>query len=95
MYYVTSSDLKTADAAILARGGLIHGLTLIPAAADCSVVIYDNASTNSGKVLAKLSGLANTAANNITFNHPVCANLGLYADVTGAAAGYIVYYSIA
>jgi len=92
---VTSSGLKSADAAISAIGAYLHGVYLISDATNaCNVVIYDNASTNSGTVLAKLSIPASTTAPQfITFNNPVSANAGIYADVTGTGANYIVYYS--
>lgn len=88
----TSSDLLTADAAVYAHPCLLHTVTLIPAAADSTVVIYDNATAASGKVLAKIFVLATTASQTIHFTIPVRANNGLFADVTGVAAGYIVHF---
>lgn len=92
---VTSSDLKNADAVISAVGGYLHGILLISDATNtASITIYDNAATNSGLVLAKLSIPATTTAPQvIIFNNPVSANKGIYADVTGTGANYIVYYS--
>jgi hypothetical protein len=95
MYYITSSGLRTADAAILARGGLVHAVTIIPAAAASSVAIYDNASAGSGTVLAQVNAVANGESVTVEFSNPIAANLGIYADVTGASASYIVHYSIA
>lgn len=94
-FMVTSSDLKSADAAISAIGGYLHGVYLISDASNaCSVIIYDNKSAASGTVLAKLSIPASTTAPQfITFNNPVSANNGIYADVSGTGANYIVYYS--
>lgn len=92
---VTSSDLKSADAVISAIGGYLHGILLISDATNVAVVtIYDNASAASGVVLAKLSIPATTTAPQvITFNNPISANKGIYADVSGTGAAYIVYYS--
>lgn len=93
---VTSSGLKSADAAISAVGGYVHGVYLISDATNaCNVIIYDSPVANSGAlVLAKLSIPATTTAPQfITFNNPVSANTGIYADVTGTGANYIVYYS--
>jgi hypothetical protein len=92
---VTSSDIKSADAVISAIGGYLHGVWLISDATNvASVIIYDNATTNSGVVLAKLSIPASTTAPQfITFDNPVSANKGIYADVTGTGANYIVYFS--
>lgn len=95
-YNITSSGLQTADAVILATGGFVHAVTLIPAAADCSVVIYDNASSASGTVVAKVTLFTALAqgSTTITFQKPVCANAGIYADVAGTGANYIVHYSV-
>lgn len=92
---VTSSDIKSADAAISALGGYLHGVWLISDASNAaSIIIYDNASAASGIVLAKLSIPASTTAPQyITFNQPITANKGIFADVTGTGANYIVYYS--
>lgn len=92
---VTSSGLKSADAAISAVGAYIHAVELIPDGTNaCSLILYDNASTNSGLILAKLVLAASqTAPQVITFNNPVSANAGIYADVSGTGANYIVYYS--
>lgn len=92
---VTSSDLKSADAAISAIGGYLHGVYLISDATNvAAITIYDNASAASGVVLAKLSIPATTTAPQfIIFNHPISANKGIFADVSGTGANYIVYYS--
>lgn len=92
---VTSSDLKSADAVISAIGAHLHGILLIPDGTNaCSIVVYDNASTNSGLVLAKLALPASTTSPYFfSLNNPVCGNKGLYADVSGTGANYIVYYS--
>lgn len=94
-YMVTSSGLKSSDTAVSTVGGYLHGVYLISDASNaCSIVVYDNASAASGLVLAKLSIAASTTAPQyITFNNPVSANSGIYADVSGTGANFIVYYS--
>lgn len=90
----TSSGLQTADAAICAIPAALTALTLISDGTNtCSVIIYDNATTASGTVLAKalLVGAAEGTAH-LHFDAPVQASHGLYADVTGTGAGYIVYF---
>jgi hypothetical protein len=76
-------------------GAKLHGVYVISDASNvASVVIYDNPSAASGTVLAKLSIPASTTAPQfITFNHPITASTGLYADVSGTGANYIVYFS--
>lgn len=92
---VTSSDLKSADAAISAIGAYLHGVMLISDGTNtASITIYDNATAASGLVLAKISIAATTAAPTyVTFNNPVSANKGIFADVSGTGANYIVYFS--
>lgn len=92
-FSVTSSGLITADGAVYALPCKLWGLSLSPAAAASSIVVYDNASAASGTVLAKLSVAANTQTVNITFNQGVQAQFGLYVDISGASADAVVYYS--
>lgn len=93
---VTSSDRRTADAAITAIGGYLHGVMLENDGTNASsVIIYDNATAASGVILAKVLLPASSTVLNyyVTFNHPITANKGIFADVTGTGAAYIVYYS--
>lgn len=94
MYPCTSSGLKTADAAIVARPCILHSVTLIAAAANSSVVLYDHASAASGTVVAKIDILI---AQEKTF-HLADLNIecskGIYMDITGASAEAIINYSL-
>lgn len=87
-----SSDLKSASAVILARPGKLCSITLIQAAAASTLIIYDNATTNSGRVLAQINTTINTDAKNHSFVVPVVAMNGLYAALTGSGAAYVVTY---
>lgn len=91
----TSSGLKVADAAILAMPGRLMKLSLLGDGTNAtSVVLYDNASAASGTVLAKLqldAGLVYQDAN--LPEEGVVALNGIYADVTGTGAEYIVYFT--
>lgn len=87
-----SSDLLTADAVIAARPCYITGVNIIPAAAASTIVIYDNASAASGTVVAKVTAVANGESVLHQFDSPIECLKGAYADVTGASAGFIVYY---
>lgn len=95
MERITSSGLKTDDAAIAAQGAYVHAVTIIPAAAASAVILYDNTAAASGTVLAKAQAVANGESVHIHFDCPVAANTGIYADVSGTDAAYIVYYSLA
>jgi hypothetical protein len=92
----TSSGRKTADAAICARPALLKSIILEGDGTNaCNVIIYDNASAASGNVLAKLLIQA-SGPQVVSFDSAggIEANNGLYADVTGTGAAYIVHYSI-
>lgn len=90
----TSSGLKSADAEILVGPGKLRGVQLLGDGTNAaSVIIYDNKSAASGTVLAKISldaGL--TEASPLIPDAGIWAQNGLYADVTGTGAEYIVYF---
>lgn len=87
-----SSGLKTSDAAIASGKNRINAVTLITDGTNtASVVVYDEASAT-GTVLAKVTAAGAQNTVHITFENPVKCEIGLYADVTGTGAGYIVYY---
>jgi hypothetical protein len=91
-----TSGLKSADAAIMARPGKLRGLQVLADGTNAAtVVLYDNASAASGTVLAKVvvDATLTTDAASIPEDGIVCAN-GIYADVTGTGAEYIVYYEL-
>ena len=88
-----SSGLKNADAAISAGRNRINAITLLGDGTNAaSLIVYDNASEASGTVLAKVTQLATARLTHIIFENPVFAENGIYADVTGTGAEYIVYY---
>ena len=87
-----SSGLNTADAAIAVGRNRINAVTLIGGSTASSVILYDNASAASGTVLAKLTQATNLGMTHVLFENPVFAENGIYADVDGTGAEYIVYY---
>lgn len=88
-----SSGLKTADAVIATGRNRINAVTLITDGTNAAnVIVYDNASAASGVVLAKVSASGAQNTMHVIFENPVVAEDGVYADVTGTGAGYIVYY---
>lgn len=88
-----SSGLKSASAAIVARPCLLHGITLLQASAACTIIVYDNATTNAGTAVEQINNNTNTSTERSRFNNPVVCNNGIYAAVTGAGANYIIHYS--
>jgi len=88
-----SSGLKTADTAICPFRSRVNAITLIADGTNAaSVVLYDNVSAASGIELGKVTALAGQGTVHIIFENPVFAENGIYADVTGTNASYIVYY---
>lgn len=88
-----SSGLNTTDAAIAAGRNRINAITLITDGTNAaSVVVYDNASAATGTVLGKVTAAGAQNTMHVIFENPVVAEDGIYADVTGTGAGYIVYF---
>jgi hypothetical protein len=88
-----SSGLKTADAAILAQSGAVRGLTVTADGTNAAtVVLYDNDSAASGTVLAKITVDAGATQECLIPEGGIHAANGIYADVTGTGAEYIVLY---
>ena len=88
-----SSGLKSADAVITKGVNRINAITLLTDGTNAaSVIVYDNASAASGLVLAKVTAAGAQNTMHVIFENPVYAEKGLYADVTGTGAGYIVYF---
>lgn len=91
----TSSGRKTADAVICARPARLLSVILEGDGTNaCSVVLYDNATTNSGTVLAEVL-LPASGIKYQQFMLPcgVEASFGIFADVTGTGAAYVVHTS--
>lgn len=87
-----SSGLQTADTLIFQGKNRINAITLITDGTNpASVLVYDNTSA-AGTVIAKVSAAGAQNTVHVVFEKPVKAELGLYADVTGTGAGYIVFY---
>jgi len=88
-----SSGLKTTDSAIAVGRNRINAITLIADGTNAaSVVVYDNATTTSGTVLGKVTAVSGQGTVHVIFENPVIAENGVYADVTGTGAAYIVYF---
>lgn len=91
-----SSDRRTSDAAILVGPGRLTGLILEGDGTNAAtVVLYDNASTASGTILYKM--MLKASSNDLVYPAVIpdggidCLN-GIYADVTGTGAAYIVHF---
>jgi hypothetical protein len=86
-----ASTTLAASAVISARPGALLGVLLTAGADAASVTIYDNATTNSGTVLAVVKAAINSTAQWTPHVGQVCAN-GLYAAVSGTTPSATVVY---
>lgn len=89
----SSGSLAAATTQVWTGEALFHGVSLTPAAATCTVTVYDGIDTT-GTVLA----VVNNAANGFTVQGPqlpnaVVANKGIFVSMTGLGATCVVYYS--
>lgn len=91
--YATSSGQKSADAQVVALECSIVSILLLPDGTNaCTLNVYDGTST-SGLKIASLSIAALAVAPQVlTFQIPVKCNAGIYADVAGTGATYIIHY---
>lgn len=91
-----SSGLKTADELVVYGNVCFCGIEVIPAAADSTVVVYrgtmTTAASTSGTVIFKGVALASTIPGGAYAPFCVDAPGGIYVDITGAAAAYVVWY---
>jgi hypothetical protein len=88
-----SSGLLAADAFVGSTGGghCLCGVELIPAAADSTLIVYKGTDT-SGSAIFKTYAPASTSPTGFLGGACIDASGGIYADVTGAAAAYIIWY---
>ena len=86
-----TSDLLTADTLIATGRNFVNAVTLIGGSTASSVILYDGL-TATGKVLAKATQVTQNATTHLFFECPVICETGIYADVSGTSAEFIVYY---
>ncbi len=90
----TSSGLLTADTAVLSAPGRLLSVQLIADGTNAAtLIIYDNTSA-AGTVLAKLSLAATGTYQDAHLPaEGFACNKGIYADVTGTGAAFIIGFS--
>lgn len=86
-----SSDLLTADTLIWTGRGLLTGVSVLADGTNAATVVIYDGLTATGKVLAKVIVDATTTESHIDFSRPVVAEIGIFADIAGTGAEYIVY----
>ena len=88
-----SSGLQTTSKVIATGKNRINAISFLGDGTNPgTLTVYDNPSAASGKVLAKATTKSTDIQNHIIFTFPVVAENGIYAQVTGTGAAYIVYY---
>lgn len=92
----TSSGLQTSDGIISALPGRLMGCILNGDGTNsATIILYDNASSAAGTVLAKIvldAGL--TSQELVVGEAGIVVNKGIYADVSGTGAEFLVYYTV-
>ena len=90
-YSPVSSGLLAASAAVDEAAAELYGVTLVTDGTNAaSVILYDHASAASGTELANLNAAATSSAVHASFNPPVAASNGIYAELA-ANSSCIVY----
>lgn len=92
--YATSSYEQTSDTAICAAAAYMTAVEVITDGTnDAKLILYDDPDdTSSGLVLLEITVVAGDHYGGRVWINPVsCAN-GIYADVNGTGASYIVEY---
>ena len=90
---VLSSGLTTSDWAVVTSSCLLYGVERITnAASDASVIVYDSASAASGTIAFKGTVSAANNFGGAMFPNPVEMFNGIYVDVSGTGAAYIIYW---
>ena len=88
-----SSGEQTSDGAVATIGGYIAGVEIITDGTnDVKLILYDNASAASGTVLFEGTVLGGSHFGGRVWSYPVIYDNGIYADITGTGASYIVEY---
>lgn len=87
-----SSGVLNADTLIFTGRNRINALTVLTDGTNAATVdLYDNTSA-ANKIAVKGKCLGLNLINHIIFENPVIMENGIYADVTGTGATFIVYY---
>ena len=87
------SGEKTADAVIVAEKCWITAIEVITnGSADARVILYDNASAASGDVIWESTVVGADGYGGKNWFFPRVCNHGIYADVNGTGATYIIEY---
>lgn len=87
-----SSGVQNSDQLLFTGRNRVNAITVITDGTNAATVdLYDNTSA-SGTIRAKGRCVGANLINHIIFENPVLFETGIYADVTGTGATYIVFF---
>lgn len=90
-----SSGLLNSGTTVVSSGAqtLSGVIVLSDSVNPATITVYDNASTASGTILARLTATVNTGANSLALVTPIRAENGLVVSITGTGTptGLILY----
>ena len=87
-----SSGEQTSDGAVMSVSGWITAIHIITDGTNAAgVVVFDNTAA-SGKVICEISVAGTDNYGGRTWPFPIWVNNGIYVNVTGTGASYIVEY---
>lgn len=87
-----SSGLQSADALIYTGRNRINAITVLTDGTNAATLVVYDATSATGTVVAKAVVAGASLTGHFIFENPVLCENGIYADVTGIGAGYIVYF---
>lgn len=89
----SSGQLAVGTNVVYASPADLAGFSLSPAAADCSLTIYDSAAAASGTIVGQMSLKANAASDQVPLSLLVRCNKGIVAVVAGTGATAVVLFN--
>jgi hypothetical protein len=87
-----SSGIKAADTLIYTGRGTLNGLTVYTDGTNAATVTLYDGTTAAGNILTQVIVAGADRTESVIFNLAVRCLNGIYADVTGTGATYIVYF---
>lgn len=87
-----ATGLQTADLLIATGAALLDGVLIVTDGTNAATLtVYDNTAASGKKLFqATVAGASNSG--HFDWTSPVKAEIGLFADVSGTGASYIVYH---
>lgn len=88
-----STGVLSSDTLIFTGRNRINAVTVLTDGTNAATVNLYDARAASGKIAVSIKCLGTALINHITFDNPIIMEDGIYADVTGTGATFIVFYA--